>query len=321
MKIYIDGQMFNEADAKISVFDHGLLYGDGVFEGIRFYNGRVFKLAEHIDRLWDSARALCLEIPQSKAELTAALLATIRENGLRDGYVRLVVTRGVGDLGLNPRLCKRASVIIIAAQISLYSEDLYRNGLDIITCATRRMSQTALPPAVKSLNYLNNIMAKIEALQANAAEALMLNEQGYIAECTADNVFIIKGGQLFTPPVSAGSLRGITRSAVLDLAIGMGVPTSEPELTRYDVFTADECFLTGTGAELVPVVRVDSRVIGDGRPGPVTLRLLERFRHLTRSTGTPIEEEASSPDVDGIAAAQMSRADKAASPALAGSTR
>jgi branched-chain amino acid aminotransferase len=320
MKIYIDGQMHDEADAKVSVFDHGLLYGDGIFEGIRFYNGRVFKLAEHIDRLWDSARAICLEIPQSKKELTAALLATIRENGLRDGYVRLVVTRGVGDLGLNPRLCKRASVIIIAAKITLYSEELYRNGLDIITCATRRISQAALPPAVKSLNYLNNILAKIEALQANAAEALMLNDQGYIAECTADNVFVIKGGKLFTPPVTAGALRGITRAAVLDLATQLGVPTSEPELTRYDVFTADECFLTGTAAELVPVVRVDSRVIGDGRPGPVTLRLLERFRQLTASTGTPIEEEASAHD-SGITAAPVDRAERAATPALAGSTR
>ncbi len=320
MKIYIDGQMHDEADAKISVFDHGLLYGDGVFEGIRFYNGRVFKLAEHMDRLWDSARVLCLEIPQSKAELTEALLATIRENGLRDGYVRLVVTRGVGDLGLNPRLCKRASVIIIAAKITLYSDELYQNGLDIITCATRRISQAAVPPAVKSLNYLNNILAKIEALQANAAEALMLNEQGYIAECTADNVFIIKAGQLFTPPVTAGSLRGITRGTVLDLAAEIGVPTKEPELTRYDIFTADECFLTGTAAELVPVVRVDSRVIGDGRPGPVTLRLLERFRHLTASTGTPIEVAASVRD-DGIPSAPYERVEKAAAPAFAGSTR
>ena len=320
MKIYIDGHMHDEADAKISVFDHGLLYGDGVFEGIRFYNGRVFKLAEHVDRLWDSARVLCLEIPQSKAELTAALLETIRENGLRDGYVRLVVTRGVGDLGLNPRLCKRASVIIIAARITLYSDELYKNGLDIITCATRRISQAAVPPAVKSLNYLNNILAKIEALQANAAEALMLNDQGYIAECTADNVFIIKAGQLFTPPVTAGSLRGITRGTVLDLATEIGVPVAEPELTRYDIFTADECFLTGTAAEVVPVVRVDSRVIGDGRPGPITLRLLERFRHLTASTGTPIEGGASSRD-DGIGSASLGRVEKAPAPAFASSVR
>ncbi len=289
MKIHVDGQLCEEADAKISVFDHGLLYGDGVFEGIRFYHGRVFKLEEHIARLYDSARAICLEIPLSAAEMTEALLSTIRANGLHDGYVRLVVTRGKGDLGLNPRLCPKASVIIIAAKIALYSEALYQNGLDIITCATRRVSHAALPPAVKSLNYLNNIMAKIEALQANASEALMLNDQGYVAECTADNVFIIKGGQLFTPPVSAGSLKGITRAAVLDLALELGVPVSEPELTRYDVFTADECFLTGTAAEVIPVVKVDSRVIGDGKPGPVTLQLLSAFRELTSRVGTPID--------------------------------
>lgn len=292
MKIYVDGQLCAEADAKISVFDHGLLYGDGVFEGIRFYGGRVFKLEEHIARLYDSARAICLEIPLSAAEMTEALLSTIRANGLEDGYVRLVVTRGKGDLGLNPRLCPKASVIIIAAKISLYSDALYKNGLDIITCATRRVSHAALPPAVKSLNYLNNIMAKIEALQANASEALMLNDQGYVAECTADNVFIIKGGQMFTPPVSAGSLKGITRAAVLDLAVELGVPVSEPELTRYDVFTADECFLTGTAAEVIPVVKVDSRVIGDGKPGPVTLKLLGAFRELTSRVGTPIKQES-----------------------------
>ena len=292
MKIHIDGQLLDEADAKISVFDHGLLYGDGVFEGIRFYNGRVFKLEEHMDRLYDSAKVICLTIPASKEQLTEDVLETIRANGLQDGYVRLVVTRGKGDLGINPRLCPKASIIIIAAKIKLYSEELYQKGLDIITCATRRMSQAAVPPAVKSLNYLNNILAKIEAHQANAAEALMLNEAGYIAECTADNVFIIKRGTLFTPPVSAGSLRGITRGAVLDLAEEIGVPVVETELTRYDVFVADECFLTGTAAELVPVVLVDSRPIGDGKPGPVTARLLAAFRELTGSTGTPIFEQA-----------------------------
>ena len=292
MKIHLDGQLFDEADAKISVFDHGLLYGDGVFEGIRFYNGRVFKLEEHMDRLYDSARVICLQIPASKEQLTRDVLATIRANDLQDGYVRLVVTRGKGDLGINPRLCPKASIIIIAAKIKLYSEELYQKGLDIITCATRRMSQAAVPPAVKSLNYLNNILAKIEAHQANAAEALMLNEAGYIAECTADNVFIIKRGTLYTPPVSAGSLRGITRGAVLDLAEEIGVPVVETELTRYDVFVADECFLTGTAAELVPVVQVDARPIGDGKPGPVTARLLEAFRELTGSTGTPIFEDA-----------------------------
>ncbi len=292
MKIHIDGQLLDEADAKISVFDHGLLYGDGVFEGIRFYNGRVFKLAEHMDRLYDSARAICLDIPASKEALTRDVLDTIRANGLQDGYVRLVVTRGVGDLGINPRLCPKASIIIIAAKIKLYSEELYQKGLDIITCATRRINSAALPPSIKSLNYLNNILAKIEAHQANAAEALMLNDQGYIAECTADNVFIIKNGTLYTPPVSAGSLRGITRGSVLDLAEEIGVPFKEGELTRYDVFVADECFLTGTAAELVPVVMVDSRRVGDGKPGPVTARLLAAFRELTGSTGTPIFPEA-----------------------------
>lgn len=290
MQIYIDGHFHDEADAKVSVFDHGLLYGDGVFEGIRFYHRRVFKLEEHMDRLYDSAKALCLEIPMGPEELTGVLLDTIRRNGLDDGYVRLVVTRGVGDLGLNPKLCKRASVIIIVAKISLYSEELYQKGLDIVTVATRRISNAAMPPAVKSLNYLNNILAKIEAMQAGAAEALMLNEQGYIAECTADNVFVIKKGRLFTPPVTAGSLRGITRGTVLDLAGELGIPTSEPELTRYDVFTADECFLTGTAAEVVPVVSCDTRVIGDGRPGPVTARLLAAFRERTRTTGSPIDK-------------------------------
>lgn len=301
MKIYLDGQLVDEADAKISVFDHGLLYGDGVFEGIRFYNGRVFKLAEHMDRLYDSAKAILLTIPMAKADLTQALIDTVRANGERDGYIRLVVTRGVGDLGLNPNLCVKGSIIIISAKIKMYSEELYQKGLEIITCATRRVSSAAMSPAVKSLNYLNNIMAKIEAIQANAAEALMLNEQGYIAECTADNFFIIKGGVLYTPPVSAGSLRGITRGTVLDLAEEIGVPIRETELTRYDAFVADECFLTGTGAEMVGVVKIDSRIIADGKPGPVTQRLLGKFRDLTRSTGTPIFE-----DVRGTASASES---------------
>ncbi len=292
MKIYIDGQYFDQNDAKISVFDHGLLYGDGVFEGIRFYNRRVFKLEEHMDRLWDSAKAICLEIPISREQLTADLLECIAGNDLDDGYIRLVVTRGVGDLGLNPKLCKRASIIIIAAKISLYSDELYQRGLDIVTVATRRINSAALPPAVKSLNYLNNVLAKIEAMHANAAEALMLNDQGNIAECTADNVFVIKRGCIFTPPVVAGSLRGITRSVIFDLAAEADIPISEPDLTRYDVFTADECFLTGTAAEVVPVVRCDTRVIGDGKPGPVTQRLLKMFRELVRNTGTPIDKSA-----------------------------
>ena len=287
MKIYIDGAFYDQANAKISVFDHGLLYGDGIFEGIRFYSGRVFKLEEHIDRLYDSARAILLAIPLSKAEMTEAVLESCRQNQLRDGYVRLVVTRGVGDLGLNPKNCPKQTVIIIAGAIKLYPEELYRNGLDVVTCATRRIAPGALSPAVKSLNYLNNIMAKIEA--GTAGEGLMLNEQGYVAECTGDNIFIFKNGQLSTPPISSGALRGITRGVVFDIAEELGSPVREPELTRYDLFTADECFLTGTAAEIIPVVKLDGRPIGDGRPGPLTAKFIARFHQLTQSTGTPID--------------------------------
>lgn len=287
-KIFIDGEFFDEADAKISVFDHGLLYGDGVFEGIRFYNGRVFRLEEHIERLWDSARSIMIDIPMSRSEMTAALLETIRQNGLRDGYIRLVITRGVGNLGLNPTQCKRPSVIIIAATIALYPESVYRSGLTVVTCATRRMGPAALNPAVKSLNYLNNVLARIEANLANADEALMLNDAGNVAECTADNVFVIKRGQIFTPPISAGALRGITRSVVFDIAAELGVKISEPEITRHDVFVADECFLTGTAAEIIPVIKVDGRIVGSGAPGPITTRFIARFRELTHESGTPI---------------------------------
>ncbi len=288
MKIYIDGNFFPEEHAKISVFDHGLLYGDGVFEGIRFYNGRVFKSEEHIDRLYDSAQAICMTIPMSKAEMTAALLETIRQNGLRDGYVRLVVTRGVGNLGLSPDRCKTPTVIIIASTIALYAEALYTSGLKVITCATRRTSPAALSPAVKSLNYLNNIMAKIEAMQAGAGEGLMLNEQGYVAECTGDNIFTVKKGALFTPPISAGALPGITRAVVFDLAAQFGVKISEHDMTRYDIYTADECFLTGTAAEIIPAVSLDQRLVGTGKPGPVTARFIAQFRELTQAEGTPI---------------------------------
>lgn len=286
--IYIDGQFFPESEAKISVFDHGLLYGDGIFEGIRFYNGRVFRLEEHLDRLWDSARSICLEIPMSKEEMKEALLETIRRNGMQDGYIRQIVTRGVGNLGLNPLQCKRPSVIIITATIALYPEEMYRNGLTVVTCATRRTSAAALNPAVKSLNYLNNVMARIEANLAGADEALMLNEAGNVAECTADNVFIIKKGHIFTPPITAGALRGITRSVAFDAAVELGFPTKEADITRHDVFTADECFLTGTAAEVIPVIKTDGRVIGTGKPGPITGRIMARFRELTRGTGTPI---------------------------------
>ena len=263
MKIYIDGQFYDKETAKISVFDHGLLYGDGVFEGIRFYNGRVFRLDEHMDRLYDSAKAICLEVGVEKPALTEAVLETIRQNELRDGYVRLVVTRGCGDLGLNPALCPRATVFIIASKITLYSPDKYENGLHVVTCATRRIPHGALSPMVKSLNYLNNVLAKIEAQQAGAGEGLMLNEQGYVAECTGDNVFVVRRGEIFTPPIFSGALAGVTRSVVFEMAAEMGIRITEPQMTRYDIYTADECFLTGTAAEVIPAVRLDNRIIGD----------------------------------------------------------
>ena len=287
-KIYVDGKFYAEADAKVSVFDHGLLYGDGIFEGIRFYDGRVFRLEEHIDRLWDSARSICLEIPMSKTEMTEALLETIRQNDLRDGYIRQIVTRGVGNLGLNPTQCKRPSVIIIVAQIALYPEAVYQNGLTVVTCATRRTNPASLNPAVKSLNYLNNVMARIEANLAGADEALMLNDAGNVAECTADNVFIIKHGHIFTPPIAAGALRGITRSVVFEIAAELGLKITETDITRHDVFVADECFLTGTAAEVIPVIKADGRVIGNGKPGLITARTIARFREMTRATGTEI---------------------------------
>ena len=290
-KIYIDGKFYPEAEAKISVFDHGLLYGDGIFEGIRFYNGRVFRLEEHLHRLWDSARSICLEVPMTMQDMTEAVLETIRQNNLRDGYIRLLVTRGIGNLGLNPTQCKSPSVIIIAATIALYHEDFYRKGLTIVTCATRRSNAAALNPAVKSLNYLNNVMARIEANLAGADEALMLNDAGNVAECTADNVFIVKHGQVFTPPIAAGALRGITRSVVFEIAAELGVKVRETDITRHDVFVADECFLSGTAAEIVPVVKADGRSIGNGKPGPITARIIARFRQVTRETGTPIFAE------------------------------
>jgi branched-chain amino acid aminotransferase len=288
LKIYIDGSFCDQSDAKISVFDHGLLYGDGVFEGIRFYNSRVFRLDEHIDRLWDSARAIALEIPLSKSEIVAASLETIRQNDLHDGYIRLLVTRGVGSLGLSPESCKRPTVVIIAASISLYPEELYQKGLQLVTCGTRRTAPGSLSPRVKSLNYLSNVLAKIEAQTAGAAEGVMLNEQGYVSECSGDNIFIVKEGRIWTPPLHAGILGGITRQVVFELAAKVRIPAVEREMTRYDVYTADECFLTGTAAEVIPAVWYDRRPIGNGSPGPITLRLVQEFRELTRTTGTPI---------------------------------
>ncbi len=288
LSVYIDGQLVNERDAKISVFDHGLLYGDGVFEGIRFYEGRVFRCEEHIDRLYDSAKAIAMKMPWTKEEVTEAMLQTIRANELRDGYVRLVITRGAGSLGLNPYLCETPSIIIIASTIALYAAEKYQKGLNIVTCATRRPAPAALSPAVKSLNYLNNVMAKIEAINAGAEEGVMLNEQGFVAECTGDNLFVIKNGRIATPPVSAGALDGITRQVMFEIAKELEIELVEQTLTRYEIYTADECFLTGTAAEVVPVATYDSRKIGEGKPGPITLRFIERFQHLTKNTGTPI---------------------------------
>lgn len=290
MKIFIDGKYFDEGKARISVFDHGLLYGDGIFEGIRAYNGRVFKLKEHIDRLFYSAKAILLSIPMSHADLMAAVVEVCRKNRIHDGYIRLVVTRGPGTLGLNPNRCKNPSVIIIADKIQLYPPELYRQGMEIITVPTVRNLHSALNPAIKSLNYLNNIMAKIEANNAGCEEAILLNAEGFVAECTGDNLFIVKEGQLLTPPLSAGALYGITRRLVMDMAAESGIRVSEPNLTRYDLFNADECFLTGTGAELVPVVKIDGRVIGSGKPGPLTQRLVAQYHALTKVSGEPIYE-------------------------------
>ncbi len=288
MKIYVDGKYFPERDAKVSVFDHGLLYGDGVFEGIRAYHGRVFKLKEHIDRLFCSAKAILLTIPMSPAAVIEAVLETCRHNRVRDGYIRLVVTRGAGTLGLNPNRCSHPSVIIIAGKIQLYPVEFYEKGLEIITVPTTRNLHSALNPAIKSLNYLNNILAKIEANNAGCEEAIMLNSEGFVAECTGDNLFVVRGGQLSTPPLSAGALYGITRGVVMELAREEGLPVFEPNLTRYDIFNADECFLTGTGAELIPVVKVDGRTIGSGKPGPFTQKLERKYRALTQVSGEPI---------------------------------
>ena len=286
--IYIDGQMLPASQAKVSVFDHGLLYGDGIFEGIRFYNGRVFRLEQHIRRLYDCARAILLKIPLTPEEMIAATCATVKANGLRDGYIRLVITRGVGPMGLSPFKCPTPSVIIIADAISLYSEESYRTGLTMATVATRRPSHDILSPQVKSLNYLNNIMAKVEALQAGAEEGLMLNDVGLVAECTGDNIFIVRDGAISTPPLTAGALDGITRGTVFDIAQELGIPIRERDFSRHDVFIADECFLTGTAAEVIAAVKLDGREIASGKPGAITQQIIARFRELTQTTGTPI---------------------------------
>ena len=290
MDIYIDGEYFDKKNAKISVFDHGLLYGDGIFEGIRFYEGRVFKLKEHIQRLFISAKAILLEIEMTQDEMEEAVCETIRRNGLTDGYVRLLVTRGVGTLGLSPFACDKSTVIIIADSISLYPDEKYKEGLKLITCSTRRTAPAALSPSVKSLNYLNNVMAKVEAIFADAEEGLMLNEQGFVAECTGDNIFVVRDGKIKTPPSSAGALPGITREVIFQIAENLGVGIEESQMTRYDIYAADECFLTGTAAEVIAAVSLDRRLIGNGKPGPITEKFIESFRNIVGQEGKIISE-------------------------------
>ena len=288
MIIYIDGKFYPEEEAKISVFDHGLLYGDGVFEGIRAYEGRVFKLEEHLRRLEDSAKAILLKIPLNRDEMRAAVLKTCQRNKMKAGYLRLVVTRGKGYLGLSPDRCKKPTVIIIASELELYPEKYYREGLRVVTVPTWRNSPAALDPAIKSLNYLNNILAKIEGQQAGAQEVILLNPQGMVAECSGDNIFLIRDQVLITPKLSSGALNGITRNTVLEIAQEAGWKTREDDVRRYDLFTAEEMFLTGTGAEVIPVVEVDGRAIGTGKPGKHTADLIRRYHQLVTTTGTKI---------------------------------
>ncbi|MDA7951936.1 MAG: branched-chain-amino-acid transaminase [Pirellulaceae bacterium] len=283
LQIWINGEFFSKEDAKISVYDRGLLYGDGIFEGMRCYNGKVFRMEEHLKRLWESARSILLPIPIDIQSMAKAVNETLSTNKITDGYIRLIVTRGSGSLGLDPFETSNPQVIIIADHIALYPKELYEKGLEIITAATIRNHSAALNPRIKSLNYLNNIMAKIEGLKAGCQEALMLNHKGDIAECTGDNIFLVKEGHLYTPPADAGILDGITRKAAIEIANEVGIEVSEIALTRHDVFTADECFLTGSAAEIIPVVKVDDRPIGTGKPGPITQQLLSKFQELTRS--------------------------------------
>ncbi len=282
LKVHINGELVDKDDARISVFDHGLLYGDGVFEGMRSYSGNVFRLDEHLDRLWQSAAAIQLKIPGSKEQMAAAVIETLQANRIEDGYIRLVVTRGVGTLGLDPNRCDAPQVIIITDFITLYPEEFYRDGMEIVTAKTIRNHPQALDPRIKSLNYLNNILAKIEGLEAGCVEALMLNYQGEVAECTGDNIFIVRDQQLLTPPYEAGVLHGITRATVMELARNDGIGVVEETITLEDLFAADECFLTGSAAEVVPVIKVDGNVIGEGKPGPVTTRLTGLFRQAVQ---------------------------------------
>jgi len=288
MKVYINGKFFDQADAKISVFDHGFLYGDGIFEGIRLYSGCVFRLEEHLERLEYSAKAILLDLPWTRKQISDATCEACRVNGLKDGYIRLVVSRGVGSLGLSPKSCASPQLIIIADKIQLYPPEFYEQGLKIITVPTRRCNPAALPPTIKSLNYLNNILAKIEAQNLGFHEAVMLNDQGYIAECTGDNIFLVHKGKLFTPPFSAGALSGITRGAVLDIAKKLKMPVEEKNLTRYDAWIADEIFITGTAAEVVSIIEMDGRPIGTGKPGPAAKKITAEFKRLVKKDGTKI---------------------------------
>lgn len=292
MKIYLNGQMVDKEKAVVSVFDHGLLYGDGVFEGIRAYYGRVFKLHEHIERLYNSARAIMLTIPLSKPAMEQAVVATLRANKLRDAYIRLVVTRGEGDLGLDPRHCPKPTIFIITDKIALYPKEFYEKGLSVLTSSVKRNISEALNPSIKSLNYLNNVLAKAEASRHNAPEAIMLNREGYVAECTGDNIFVVKENTVVTPPTWAGALEGITRNIVMDIAKNrLKLLVKEEVFTPYHLYVGDEVFLTGTAAEVVPVTEVDGRAIGEGKPGKMTLKLMKEFRELTRITGVPIYEK------------------------------
>jgi len=288
---YVDGAFVPKEEAKVSVYDHGYLYGDGIFEGIRAYHGRIFRLEQHLDRLFESARYLMLEIPLSRDELREAILETVRRCGLRDAYIRPVISRGVGDLGLDPRKCKTATVVIIVDQIQLYPKEAYERGLRAITATTRKVRPDAVSPQAKTLNYLNNIMARIEANRAGVDEAIMLNAEGYVCECSADNLFLVRRGEVWTPPAFLGILKGITREAVIELARGLGLPLREQVFTLHDIYAAEECFLSGTGAEVAPVVEVDARPIGSGRPGPTSTRLTRAFRDLVRAEGTPVYAE------------------------------
>ncbi|OGP82961.1 MAG: branched-chain-amino-acid transaminase [Deltaproteobacteria bacterium RBG_13_65_10] len=288
MQIYIDGAFYDRAHAKISVFDHGLLYGDGVFEGIRVYEGCVFRLHQHLERLYDSARAIALDIPMAPEVMSGIVVETVRLNGRPNAYVRLVVTRGEGDLGVDPVNCKHATVICIVDEVKLYPEEMYREGIQIVTASTRQVGGAVFDARIKSLNYLKNVLAKLEARRAGTLEAVMLNEQGYVAECTGDNIFIVKRRTLLTPPLWDGALDGITRGAILELAAKLSVPAREERLTRYDLFNADECFLTGTGAEMIPVVNIDNRRIGDGAQGVITARLIEAFQSIRTQDGVHV---------------------------------